>query len=774
MINRVFTFKDMIELDKCNKLIDDGFSLITVSNNKIPNFKWKQYQSTQVDKKKFEWYYNYKGGLINENTNKEIPPTENIGIVTGFDYLECIDVDLKVFSTAKEQKEFWDEYLSFLQDNILDFDEKFVIYKTKNAGYHILYKSKRVDGNKKIAVLKGHKEAVIETRGIGGYIFTYYGKNLFKTTYKDVKFVSDEDRNILWSCSKIYNHVEDVEIIIPKTDKKQYSQDGLTPWDDYNNQTSMIELLASDFDVVTNLSNKYVIRRKGADSPHSGYIFKDTNCMYLFSTATIFDAEKLYSPFTAFAKMYHNGDTSQAAKDLYLSGFGERLRPEPVINLKPIELNTEDVEFPIEVFPLELQRYMKLCHVTLNNSIDYMGCSLLFVSSIIIGNSTLVQVKRGWNETANLWLALVGRAGVGKTPSINSITFPLDNINNREIKKFIKDYDKFEKYIDLDKAEKQLSEEIKKPRKTQFIVNDITLEALVELHSENKNGIGVNKDELAGWFKDMNKYRQGSDLEHWLSSWSGKQINMNRKTAKSAFVERAFIPVLGGIQPSIMDGFYTDENKDSGFIDRMLFSYPELMPADYCEREMEQEHLDWYSDYIVSFYESVKKNINYTKDNEIEPSIIRFSKDANKEWIKIHNKIISHQKSDEENEYMKSMYPKQISYIPRFALIIHSLSCREDSKKDFNLVSKDSVIKAEMLSNYFVAMSKKIKGQSNIRNDIGYAISLMKGKSDYDKFKSVYSSNNNISKSVIADKLGISRQSVYNYIKKYEDETKVR
>ena len=61
--------------------------------------------------------------------------------------------------------------------------------------------------------------------------------------------------------------------------------------------------------------------------------------------------------------------------------------------------------------------------------------------------------------------------------------------------------------------------EVKKPRKSQFIADDITIEALVDLHQESKNSVGVFKDELAGWFKDMNKYREGSDLQFWLCKW---------------------------------------------------------------------------------------------------------------------------------------------------------------------------------------------------------------------------------------------------------------
>lgn len=758
----------MIELSKCNKLIDDGFSLITVGENKIPNYTWQKYQSEQITKQELQKRYNYKGGYFYGEPKKELPATKNIGIVTGYDYLEVIDVDLKVFSTAKEKKEFYDEYLNFLKDNILDFEDKFVIYKTKSEGYHFLYKSKRCEGNSKLSKLKGHKEAVLETRGVGGYIFLYDGKNVGKKTYKDVQFISDEDRQILWQISKSYNYIEPVKEIIPPKTKKRYSESENKTWDDYNNKNSILDIISSEFDIVRNLKNKYVIKRKGAQSPHSGYVFKDTNTMYLFSTGTVFDAEKLYTPFSALCCLKYNNDFSLTTLELYKDGYGDRLKLSPIIEKEEIIIPKEHLVFPIDVFPQNLQKYISVCNKTLNNSLDYMGCSMLFLTSIIIGNSIIVEVKKGWKETANLWLALIGKAGVGKTPSINSITFPLENLNNKEIKSYIKNYEKFEHYTSLDKQEKNLSEEIKKPRKTQFIVNDITLEALVELHYENKNGIGVNKDELAGWFKDMNKYRQGSDLEHWLSSWSGKQINMNRKTAKSAFVQRAFIPVLGGIQPSIMDNFYTEENKSSGFLDRMLFSYPVLKPVKYSDSEMKQEYLEWYENYIITFYQTVKDNINYTEDNEIEPHIATFDKEAKKEWIRIHDDIINLQNSDAENEYMKSMLPKQLSYIPRFALMINILKSMDDTEKPFSIIDKDSILKAEKLSNYFIAMAKKIKTSSTERNSIKTILSENKGKSDYDKFVSIYSQDNTISKTELAEILNKSRQSIYRYIKQYE------
>lgn len=752
----------MIPLEHCYRLLDENFSLLTVGDTKIPNFTWKENQKEQLSKEQFKKQYEYKGG-------SEKPATQNVGIITGYDYLECIDVDLKVFSTAKEQIEFWEEYISFLKDNILDFDEKFVVYKTKNAGFHILYKSKRVTGNKKIAVLKGHKEAVIESRGLGGYIFIYEGKNILDKTYKDVEFITDRDRDILWSISKTYNYEkpEVKEVIPPKN--KHYDQSKKTPWEDFNNKNSIFDIIGSDFSIVRTLKDKYVIKRQGAESPHSGYVYKDSGCMYLFSTGTQYDHEKLISPFIAFAQKNHNKDYSAAAKELYAQGYGERLKPEPIISKEKISIKKDDLVFPIDVFPEVLQKYILVCAETLNSSIDYMGCALLFLASVSIGNSLNVEVKKGWKETANLWMALVGKAGIGKTPSISNITYPLEKLNSGEIKRFIKDFQKYDDYKSLDMQEQQLAEEVRKPKKTQFIVNDITLEALIELHGENKNGIGVLKDELAGWFKDMNKYRQGSDLEHWLSSWSGKQINLNRKTARSSFVERALIPVLGGIQPAIMDSFYTDENKESGFLDRMLFSFPDLKVEQYNDKEMKQEYLQWYEDYMINFYENLKDLIVYNDDGEIEPHTARFSEDAKKQWIRIFNDITKVQNSDLENEYMKSMLPKQKSYIPRFSLILNTLASNEDPNIVLDQIEEKSMLKAEKLSRYFIAMAKKIKADSQEANDIKKVVFKNSEKSEYDKFLAVYEKDNKISKTKLANILNVSRQTIYNYIKEYEN-----
>ena len=745
-----------MNLEKVKKFYD-YFSLVAVNDDKRPNHKWKICQT-----EKMSW----------DDLELELLKVSNFGIVTGFEDLECIDIDLKVFSTAKEQKEFFEEYLGYLKDNILDFDKKIVIYKTKNAGYHLLYKSKRVQGNLKLAKLKGHTEAVIETRGVGGYIFAYPENKVSDLSYFNTQYISDEDREVIMSFSKMYNYIE----AIPETPKKEKNVTfgDVKPWDDYNDKTNIFDIINDDFTIVGNHNKRYVIKRHNSNSPHSGYVFKDTGFMYLFSTGTNYPHEKLITPFLAYAYKYHNGNLSEATKEIYKNGFGSRVVIKENEPQEKIILNKENLVFPLEIYPKAVQNYIIECSQTLDSSIDYMGCSLLWLISLSIGNSMVVEVKRGWIENGVVWVAIVGKAGIGKTPSISNVIFPLEKINNREISNYIKEYEKYEYYNSLSKKEQEEFPEVQKPQKSQFMANDITVEALVDLHQQSDNSVGVFKDELAGWFKDMNKYKPGSDLEFWLSTWSGKSVNLNRLTRAGSFVAKPFIPVLGGIQPSIFNSFYTEENKDNGFIDRMLLSYPELQVEKYNESEMNYETIQWYSDTIVAFFERIKTNLVKRDENQkIEPITLKFSEEAKKEWVRIYNDITIVQNDDAENEYMKSMLPKQKSYIPRFALLIHVFNAIGEINYNVQEISKDSILKAEKLSKYFIAMAKKIKIDSVEVQEIKQILKDQKGKTTKEKFEQLYSANKNLNKKEVSEQLGVSLQMIYKYIKQIENGTEV-
>jgi hypothetical protein len=740
------------------------FSLITVTSEKIPNHKWKEQQTKRLSPEEFQRHL-------------ENPTTANVGIVTGFEDLEVIDIDLKVFSTTSEKNNFWNEYQSILKDAIFDFDKKFVIYKTKNAGYHILYKTKRVGGNQKIAKLKDHKEAVIETRGLGGYVFMYPENKVSDLSYFEVQYISDADWNTIMKISQSYNYIEPKVDTEPKI-KKIYDGGGLTPWEDFNNQTSVWSVISDDFTVVRDFANKTFIKRIGSLNYHSGIIYKSENLLWLFSTGTIYPHEKQISPYVAFTYKYHNGDFSASAKDLYNQGFGDRIKKELEEIEKKVPDNSEQIEhylfnktdlnFPIEVFPKPFQSYLIECNEKLDSIIDYMGCSLLWTMSLLVGNLFRIKVKNGWYENPVVWFSLVGRAGVGKTPSIRRILYPLIKENNKEIKNYIKNNESYREYEKLSKKDKEQQIEVDKPIKKQFIADDITLEALVDLHQEVPTGVGVFKDELAGWLKDMNKYREGSDLEFWLSTWSGTSVNVNRLTRVGSFVENPFIPVIGGIQPAVLNELYNQEKKDNGFMDRMLISYPDVTIPKYNDEEISTDAIIWYNSTIANLRKVIQKLKQETDEDEIKKIEVYFNSEAKNLWIKKFNEITEKQNSDNENEYFKSMYPKQKSYIPRFAFLLNALNSVCNADIDFKIIEADAMKGAIKLSDYFVATAKKIKFEKSEDDKIDKL--TKKANTIKDKVYEIWKVDKNFNRSKVAEKLNISRQSILNYIKIFENE----
>jgi hypothetical protein len=743
----------MITKSYLRKLAGQGYSIIPVDQDKRPMGSWKQYQT------------NHRSADEVEQLNSPL-----YGLVTGYNDVEVIDIDLKVIIGLPQQKKWWQEYISFIKDNIEDFEEKVVIAKTRNAGYHIIYKCEQPSGNSKIAVLKDQKEAIIESRGVGGMV-VLYESFITNRQYHQIDYISERERDIIWSISRTFNHVEKIASDEPK--KSEYKKEKVTPWQDYNEKHSAMDVISDDFMIVRNTTECYIIRRHGATSPHSGYVYKDSGCMYLFSTGTIFPHEQLLSPFAIYAYKYHNGDFNAAASDLYKQGYGTRQVPEVKFK-EPIPKDViERVQFPIDVFPENLQKYLILSDKTLGLSIDFMGSSFLWMISLIIGNCIKIEVKKGWQEIATLWIAIVGKPGIGKTPSINQVIYPLREANARETREFTKQYAKWKEYEGMDKKEKQYAEEIQKPVNKQFLVNDITLEALVDLHEQNPNAVGIFKDELAGWFKDMNKYRQGSDLEFWLSSWSGTSISLNRKTSKSAFVEKPFLPVLGGIQPSVFEDFTTGSNKENGFVDRILISYPDLTVNSYNDSHMDDQIIEWYRSYVLNLRDVVNKNLlKFNEKGEIESIVAKFDHKAEQEWKRIHDKITDIQNSDDENEYMKSMLPKQKSYIPRFALIMQFIWSSENEDYTVATIRKESLLRAERLSEYFINMSKLVKMDVKEKNDMR-VISRSTGSLDpFDQFKAMYKINPDINRTMASEILEVSRKTIQRWVTKLENNGK--
>jgi DNA-binding XRE family transcriptional regulator len=84
-------------------------------------------------------------------------------------------------------------------------------------------------------------------------------------------------------------------------------------------------------------------------------------------------------------------------------------------------------------------------------------------------------------------------------------------------------------------------------------------------------------------------------------------------------------------------------------------------------------------------------------------------------------------------------------------------------------ISKESILKAEKLSKYFIAMAKKIKIDSVEKFELKKVIKLNEFKTNKEKFKALYSDNKDLNRKEVSEILGVSRKTIQLYIKEIEN-----
>lgn len=362
--------------------------------------------------------------------------------------------------------------------------------------------------------------------------------------------------------------------------------------------------------------------------------------------------------------------------------------------------------FPVEVFPEPIQEIITATNESLNFPIDFIGASILYAVSVSIGNTHSVEVKKGFQQSAVLYLAIVARAGTTKSHPLSFALQPIVEQDKRTYRQYEQQRQEYEKAVSLSKKEReqQAIDEPIKPVWQKFLLSDFTPEALAEVHKFNKRGIGVYVDELAGWFKNFNRYNKGSEMEFWLSQWSGKPINIDRKTGEPVFIPLPFISVAGTIQKGILNELAKDSRTQNGFIDRILFVIPDNIQKEYWSETDLPPVVSENWERIISNLLS----LSVSNDDTLNPSpeVLKFTPEAKRilfEWQKTN----TDQSNEAESEALSGIFSKMDMYVLRLALILEMLryACNESDKQ---AVSIEAVQGAVKLVEYFKNSAVKV------------------------------------------------------------------
>lgn len=149
-------------------------------------------------------------------------------------------------------------------------------------------------------------------------------------------------------------------------------------------------------------------------------------------------------------------------------------------------------EFPVSIFPSTIQRIIYEVYECQSFPIDYTSTAILTAIAVGIGNTHLVQLKRGWEESAILFVALVGRPGANKSHPLSFAMKPFIKYDYLQNIEFCKLYAQYEEEISMSKKERTdagIKEFPKEPVRKRFLVSDITPEGLSHIHAQNKRGL---------------------------------------------------------------------------------------------------------------------------------------------------------------------------------------------------------------------------------------------------------------------------------------------
>lgn len=204
-------------------------------------------------------------------------------------------------------------------------------------------------------------------------------------------------------------------------------------------------------------------------------------------------------------------------------------------------------EFPIEVFPIRIQRIISSLHDCQGYPVDYVAAAILAAIAVGIGNSHLVQVKRNWLESPILYMALIGRPGANKSHPLSFAFQPFiehDYCQNQEYQKLYAEYERTMSMSKKERLEAGLDEFPQAPVRSRFLVSDITPEGLSLIHAQNPRGLCLWSDELSAWFKNFNRYNNGSEEQFWLSVFNAKPTISDRKSTQSSILSDVPISLL--------------------------------------------------------------------------------------------------------------------------------------------------------------------------------------------------------------------------------------
>jgi hypothetical protein len=298
-----------------------------------------------------------------------------------------------------------------------------------------------------------------------------------------------------------------------------------------------------------------------------------------------------------------------------------------------------------------------------------IGVPFLAATAAAIGNTRSVRIKPGWPEPSVLFAGTISKTGTAKTPSLSYAQAPLEALQSEAHLRYENELISFKEAEQAAKGTKdgkRRGPRLETPVRERLTTTDTTMEALAHALTRSA-GVLNTRDELSGFMESMDAYRKGGDRDSWLQIWSGKSLDINRKTTDAPYIPKPAVSIVGGIQPDRVGALADPEGRQDGFIARWLLTYPDVGIRRWNDNETDPDRL-------VRMI-NVFRRLRYPK-GYANPVALPLSTEARALFAEWH---------DENADVMETaqplavtFYAKYPAYVARFALILHVLANPDD------------------------------------------------------------------------------------------------
>lgn len=610
-----------------------------------------------------------------------------------------IDFDIKNTSN----KDVYRKWFNIIINTNADILDKCCIERTRNDGYHVYIKYSKL--TEKIPLARSDKGKEVVSLYTGGLLAFCYPTPGYEIVHGDMASVQDltaQEFDLLIATAAMFH--EDTETVSGQTLQLiDYPPE-------HETHCLLLDRHITD-DAFETLLNSIDLYRSGDFTRKHWVPFLRRGSLTKFSAKVYFKAKRvlIFSAsmprFPNWHDSAHSGDTRwtlSPSKIIYYKNDRnwaaaiEEIRmicdALGIVADDPTPKTIDRFKFPYDIFPESIQDYIfsqVLQH-------EYLAGGILSALSTCIGNSCVLEAMDGYIVKPILYMAIVAPPGASKTPALKKAFTVLQDFDDAQYKTYESKLGEYKQQLASYEKDKRQAEKPEKPHFPQSIIKDSTIEMVIKILSLNPDGCCVYADELSGFMKRMNQYKDGDEVQKWLELWSGDPILLQRMSRDENKVQNPFCSIIGGIQPGVLEELSKEENAHNGFYHRFLFVFPEPWAK-----------VDWQPIQIPLRTKLYFNNVfEVLIRDRYKKTVYRMSKRADivyRDWF--NNKNAKYNRAN--NDHIKGIIAKYQDYCLRLALILQVLY---DGDNRQGVLHSVNVERSIQLTEYFFAnMNKALK-----------------------------------------------------------------